>query len=79
MPDRLQCFRCRKTPDELEEYAEICLSEENQDLRPEDYVRKYEGTYNREEQTFCCTDCYFLIGAPSAPPPGWKAPGLPLK
>ena len=74
----LTCFRCGKTPEELEEYQpgneDSGASWEEGDFEsPSDYVRQEEGTYNPETKRFCCTTCYIAIGMPSTPQ-GWKAP-----
>lgn len=67
-----KCFCCLKFADELDEYIYGASTEEISIL---DYVREEEGTYNPKTNTFCCTNCYFEIGAPSLPWPGrWVAP-----
>lgn len=64
------CFRCGKPPDEIEEY--IVAAREN-GMTPIQYVELEEGTYNRANGHFCCTECYIAIGEPTAPR-GWLAP-----
>lgn len=68
----MKCFRCSKTPSELEEYSEPA---KELGITPEEYVKEEEGTYNSKSDQFCCTPCYIAIGTPSGPYPyGWKAP-----
>lgn len=64
------CIGCNKTPDQIEEYVEAAADE---DMTPSEYVRKEEGTYNRANGHFACTDCYVALGCPSSPK-GWVAP-----
>ena len=68
-PDPI-CAGCGKRPSELPEYVEYAEVEE---MTPDDYVRAEEGTYNRENGHFLCTDCYVDAGMPSSPQ-GWTAP-----
>ena len=63
------CIGCGKHPDELEEYVEIAKEE---GMTPDEFVRKEEGTYNRENGHFLCTPCYAKAGMPSSPR-GWIA------
>lgn len=65
-----KCIGCHKPPSEIAEYIEAAESE---DMTPEEYVKSEEGTYNRSNGHFACTDCYFAMGMPSSPT-GWKAP-----
>lgn len=67
------CFLCGRTPDQIEEYREGIFWEVDHYKSPADYLRQEEGTYNRDTNTFACTDCYMKIGMPTAPS-GWKAP-----
>lgn len=68
-PDPI-CVGCKKRPDEIEEYIEIAKIEE---MTPDQFVRSEEGTYNRANGHFLCTDCYAKAGMPSTPR-GWVAP-----
>ncbi len=63
------CIGCNRTPDELSEYSQE-LTESH--LSPVEYVRQEEGTYNRENGHFLCTNCYIAAGMPSAMG-GWVA------
>ena len=36
-------------------------------MTPDAYVRAEEGTYNRENGHFLCTDCYVRASMPSKP------------
>lgn len=67
------CFRCRKTPSEIGEYVNNPDVLDGYFKDPDDCVRKDEGTYNPDYNTFCCTKCYVEIGQPSNTF-GWKAP-----
>jgi len=64
------CIGCKKHPEELDEYAELAADE---DLSVDEFVRIFEGTYNRSNGHFLCTDCYIAAGTPSSPE-GWVAP-----
>lgn len=66
------CIGCGKRPEEIEEYVEAARDE---DTTPDAYVRTEEGTFNRENGHFACTDCYIAMGMPSLPyPRSWVAP-----
>ncbi|HYE39172.1 MAG TPA: hypothetical protein VEB23_04525 [Ramlibacter sp.] len=64
------CTGCKKRPAELDEYTELAADE---NMTPDEYVRKEEGTYNPENGHFLCTNCYVEAGMPSSPQ-GWVAP-----
>ena len=70
MPNEPVCFRCGKRPTELAEYIEMATEEETD---PDRYVVENEGTYNRANGHFVCTECYIAIGMPSTES-GWIAP-----
>lgn len=57
------CIGCNKHPDELWEYSQEATES---DLNPVAYVRQEEGTYNRENGHFLCTQCYVQAGMPTA-------------
>jgi hypothetical protein len=65
-----RCCSCGKTPAEIGEYVE--LAEVGEYASPDEAMRKEEGTYNPETNTFACTACYLKMGMPSSPR-GWKA------
>ena len=64
------CTGCNKLPRELEEYASIAKAES---MTPDEFVIRNEGTYNKENGHFLCTDCYIGAGMPTDPQ-GWVAP-----
>lgn len=64
------CTGCGKRPHELAEYVDAAKESR---MTPDAYVRAEEGTYNRENGHFLCTDCYVRAGMPSSPT-GWVAP-----
>jgi len=64
------CAYCGKRPAEIEEYIEAA---DDFGMTPDDYVKREEGTYNRENGHFACTECYIAIGMPASPT-GWVAP-----
>lgn len=69
---RLVCIGCNQTPGEIGEYSPISTGE---DMTPDEYVWMEEGTLNRENGHFLCTDCYIKAGQPSLPfPDRWIAP-----
>ncbi len=65
------CVGCNKYPDAIEEYVEAFA--ENGYATPDEYVWNEEGTLNRANGHFLCTDCYIAAGIPSSEE-GWKAP-----
>lgn len=67
----VRCVRCLKTPDEIPEY--VIMAEAEGYASPTQAVQMDEGTYNRENGHFACTECYIAMGQPSSPR-GWKAP-----
>jgi hypothetical protein len=64
------CTGCNKTPDQITEYVELAADE---GMTPDAFVRSEEGTYNRDNGHFLCTNCYVARGMPSSPH-GWVAP-----
>lgn len=71
----LMCAGCGKSPSEIDEYVSAASEEHSgyPDVTPEQYVWKEEGTLNRENGHFLCTECYVRAGMPSSPR-GWVAP-----
>lgn len=63
------CTGCQRHPDEIPEYIEQSM---NLDITPDKFVRREEGTYNRENGHFLCTECYIKAGMPSTER-GWYA------
>lgn len=57
----LQCKRCGRKPSEIDEYI-YCAEENN--ITPDEYVIKEEGTYNCVTGKFYCTSCYIEAGMP---------------
>lgn len=57
----IRCKVCNKKADEISEYVGMGKAE---NMSPEAFVKKYEGTYNPEKGQFICTDCYIKIGCP---------------
>ena len=66
----IQCFRCNRTPEEIEEYSPEMTET---DMSPTDYVIAEEGTFNDQNGHFACTACYIAIGMPTSRR-GWVAP-----
>lgn len=64
------CIGCMKRPREIEEYVTAAMDE---NMTPDEYVKKEEGTYNPANGHFLCTPCYIRIGSPSSSK-GWRAP-----
>lgn len=64
------CTGCDLTPDQISEYSQDMTGS---NLSPDEYVKREEGTYNRENGHFLCTSCYIKAGQPSSPT-GWVAP-----
>lgn len=70
------CTGCNKNPDQIQEYvdgAKEMSEQESIELTPDEFVREEEGTYNKTNGHFLCTDCYIEAGMPSSPK-GWVAP-----
>lgn len=66
------CTGCNKTPREIEEYREAAMIN---GTTPDDYVRENDGTYNKTNGHFLCTNCYIEAGQPCLPYPStWTAP-----
>ena len=63
------CIGCGRSPREIIEYIE----NPDDDPDPIHYVKHNEGTYNRNNGHFACTECYIKMGMPSKPG-GWIAP-----
>lgn len=57
----LRCRDCHKTPSQIDEYL---IAAEDFKMSPEEYVRREEGTLNRETGQFFCTACYVTRGMP---------------
>ena len=66
----LVCQGCRLTPPEIQEYVEAAADAQT---TPTLYVWREEGTLNRANGHFLCTDCYIDAGMPSSPR-GWVCP-----
>lgn len=73
MMDEPICFRCKKLPSQIHEYAKGVFWGGESYKSPADYVIREEGTYNPNTHTFACSDCYIAIGMPSSDG-GWVAP-----
>jgi hypothetical protein len=57
----IDCISCGKKPTEISEYISEAKKE---GISPEDFVRCYEGTFNRKTEKFHCTECYIKSGMP---------------
>ena len=66
----MKCVGCGRRPSEIAEYREAARALH---MTPNDYVRTEEGTYNKANEHFLCTECYIAAGMPSSPH-GWVAP-----
>lgn len=64
------CIVCYRLPSDIMEYSPTLTGV---DLSADEYVKKEEGTYNRENGHFLCTKCYIGLGMPSSSG-GWTAP-----
>lgn len=62
------CIGCRRRADEIPEYiAEARMY----GASPDTFVRLNEGTYNKQNGHFLCTDCYLKAGSPVGENGGW--------
>lgn len=68
---RLICTGCNREPAEIEEYIEMAAEVE---ITPDEWAWEEEGTLNKTNGHFLCTDCYIKAGMPTSPGIGWKAP-----
>lgn len=57
----IMCKGCGKHPSEIQEYASAAQVE---DITPDEYVAREEGTFNRSTGQFWCTRCYIKVGMP---------------
>lgn len=72
-PDRRPqaiCTGCNRVPVDISEFAPEFTGE---DMSPDDYVWREEGTLNTSNGHFLCTSCYIEAGQPSSRY-GWTAP-----
>ena len=67
---KLICVGCNRPPEAIQEYVEAGKDE---DLTPDQYVWREEGTLNKDNGHFLCTECYIDAGMPETDG-GWKAP-----
>jgi len=66
------CQGCGKRPDEIGEYIEAA---KHARMTPMQFVREEEGTFNKENEHFLCTQCYIEAGMPTSTGRlGWKCP-----
>ena len=66
------CIGCGLTPAQLPEYVELAAEE---GISPGEYVRREEGTLNRNNGHFACDTCYIRMGMPVGPNgTRWVAP-----
>lgn len=52
----LHCKGCGRRPDEIREYV---IEAQQYAMTPDQFVRADEGTYNPDDGSFICTECYF--------------------
>eukprot|EP00966_Prymnesium_polylepis_P317043 7325147-Prymnesium_polylepis.2 len=60
-PNKVMCARCKRAPEEFEEYI---LAAEDERITPTEYVKREEGTYDKETGLFWSTECYIILGCP---------------
>ena len=74
----VRCFYCNREPTELSSYLHP-TSSGLYGLTVDEYVAKYDGTYNRAINKFCCPVCWVELGRPTwiRRFTNWKA-GTPL-
>lgn len=56
-----KCKICGRKPDEIREYISMATYE---NIAPEEYMIREEGTLNLRTGLFYCTGCYIKIGMP---------------
>ena len=55
------CPVCGRHPDDISEYA---FHAHDLEISADEYVERFEGTYNPRNEHFYCTSCYIKIGMP---------------
>lgn len=58
----MRCIGCNKEPKDIPEMVDNSAVE---GMTPEEFVKECEGTYNKEDGSFYCTDCYIKAGMPT--------------
>jgi hypothetical protein len=58
---KLRCVGCNKHPQSIDEYRRYA---EEEGLTPARFVLANEGTLNKENGHFWCTNCYVAVGQP---------------
>lgn len=61
---------CKRYPDEIPDVVAYAAMEE---LEPDEFIRREEGTFNPANGHFLCDKCYIAAGMPSSLI-GWKCP-----
>jgi len=56
-----QCVGCKRAPAQIQEYVDAAHDE---GITPSEWVRSEEGTFNKENGHFWCTNCYIKAGMP---------------
>jgi hypothetical protein len=59
---RVICARCKRHPEEIEEYL---IAAKEEETTPTKYIKTGEGTYDDATGLFWCTDCYCILGCPT--------------
>jgi hypothetical protein len=65
------CVGCGRRPHEIGVYVDCAATEE---ITPDEYVRREEGTYNPATGHFLCDECYIRAGMPVGTDGRWVAP-----
>lgn len=55
--EEMKCKFCGRKAEDIEEYIEGAMLE---GITPEEYVEKYEFSYNSSTGIFVCTDCHIV-------------------
>lgn len=63
----LRCKGCHRVPIELSEFVEMA---DVFQVTPQQYVERYEETFDRRTERFYCTTCWEKAGMPVRTPTG---------
>lgn len=55
------CVGCKREPKQILEYK---AASDREGIAADEYVKREEGTYNRKNGHFWCTECYIEAGQP---------------
>lgn len=57
----IKCKGCGKQPSEI---PSVSYFAECENMTPDEFIKKLEGTYNPKTNLFYCDECYIRLGTP---------------